>query len=115
MAIRNLCSLLLVATGIALLAANKGSRAEYAGGTIAQIPDGCSGSIQAIDQEFFVFYAKRHAGACHTKKSISSNMGREWIADTWPPHWCHRFSYSAKGGSIFLRSVIPMKTGISRP
>jgi len=35
-----------------------GSRAEYAGGTIAQIPQGCSGSIQAADDQFFVFYAK---------------------------------------------------------
>jgi len=59
MPIRNLCVLLLVAGGLTLLAGGKGSRAEYAGGTIAQIPDGCSGSIQAIDVEFFVFYSKK--------------------------------------------------------
>ncbi|MGA2596164.1 MAG: hypothetical protein ABSH09_04030 [Bryobacteraceae bacterium] len=59
MPIRNLCVLLLAAGGLALPAGGKGSRAEYAGGTIAQIPDGCSGSIQAIDDEFFVFYSKK--------------------------------------------------------
>jgi hypothetical protein len=42
-----------------LLAGSKGSRAEYAGGTILQIPDGCSGSIQAVDDQFFVFYSKK--------------------------------------------------------
>jgi hypothetical protein len=40
-------------------AAGSGSRAEYAGGTILQIPQGCSGNIQAVDERFFVFYAKK--------------------------------------------------------
>jgi len=40
-----------------LLAGGHGSRAEYAGGTISQIPDGCSGSIQAVDDQYFVFYS----------------------------------------------------------
>ncbi len=42
-----------------LFAGSKGSRAEYAGGTILQIPDGCSGSIQAVDDQYFVFYSKK--------------------------------------------------------
>src|SRR5438105_14712292 len=42
-----------------LLAGGNGSRAEYAGGTISQIPGGCSGSIQAMDEQFFVFYSKK--------------------------------------------------------
>lgn len=35
-----------------------GGSAEYVGGTIAQIPPGCAGIVQAVDQEYFVFYAK---------------------------------------------------------
>lgn len=42
-----------------LAAGDKGGRAEYAGGTIAQIPEGCSGRIQASDEQYFVFYAKK--------------------------------------------------------
>ena len=42
-----------------LMAGSNGSRAEYAGGTISQIPGGCSGNIQTIDDQFFVFYAKK--------------------------------------------------------
>lgn len=34
-----------------------GGRAEYVGGTITQIPTGCQGTIQAIDEKFFVFYS----------------------------------------------------------
>lgn len=34
-------------------------RVEYVGGTIAQIPAGCDGTVQAVDQEYFVFYSKR--------------------------------------------------------
>jgi hypothetical protein len=36
----------------------QGGRAEYVGGTIAQIPSGCQGTVQAVDQEYFVFYSK---------------------------------------------------------
>src|ERR1700721_2485371 len=36
-----------------------GGRAEYVGGTITQIPVGCQGSVQAIDELFFVFYSKK--------------------------------------------------------
>lgn len=52
-------ALLLAFLCCSLLAGSKGSRAEYAGGTILQIPDGCSGSIQAVDEQFFVFYSKK--------------------------------------------------------
>jgi hypothetical protein len=34
-----------------------GGRAEYVGGTITQIPAGCQGTLQAIDEKFFVFYS----------------------------------------------------------
>ena len=36
-----------------------GGRAEYVGGTITQIPAGCDGTVQAVDDEFFVFYSKK--------------------------------------------------------
>jgi hypothetical protein len=42
-----------------LLAGDNGGRAEYAGGTISQIPDGCSGSIQTVDDQYFVFYSHK--------------------------------------------------------
>ena len=46
-----------VAACFVLTAGSNGSRAEYAGGTISQIPQGCSGHLQAIDEHFFVFYS----------------------------------------------------------
>src|SRR5947207_15075023 len=58
MTLRNL-SLLSAIVCCPLWAGSKGSRAEYAGGTILQIPDGCSGSIQAVDAQYFVFYSKK--------------------------------------------------------
>jgi len=42
-----------------LSAGGNGGRAEYVGGTIVQIPQGCDGSVQAIDPQYFVFYAKK--------------------------------------------------------
>jgi hypothetical protein len=36
---------------------NLGGRAEYVGGTITQIPFGCQGTVQAVDDRFFIFYA----------------------------------------------------------
>ncbi|HUA20014.1 MAG TPA: hypothetical protein VMB25_14800 [Bryobacteraceae bacterium] len=41
-----------------LMAGVRGGHAEYIGGTIAQIPDGCQGTIQAVDDQYFVFYSK---------------------------------------------------------
>jgi len=35
-----------------------GSRVEYVGGTIAQIPAGCQGYAQTLDERFFVFYSR---------------------------------------------------------
>ncbi len=58
MAVRK-TGLALILASCALLAGGKGSRAEYAGGTISQIPDGCNGSIQAVDDRYFVFYSKK--------------------------------------------------------
>lgn len=40
-----------------VFAGDSGSRAEYVGGTIAQIPSGCHGSVQVTDSDYFVFYA----------------------------------------------------------
>jgi len=39
-------------------AGRNGGHAEYVGGTIAQIPEGCSGTIAALDEQYFVFYSK---------------------------------------------------------
>jgi hypothetical protein len=44
---------------IGLWASPNGGRAEYIGGTIADIPGGCPGVIQAIDEQYFVFYSRR--------------------------------------------------------
>jgi hypothetical protein len=38
-------------------ARNLGGRAEYVGGTIKQIPTGCQGTVEAMDDRFFVFYS----------------------------------------------------------
>lgn len=50
---------LLVTLG--LWAGPHGGQAKYIGGTIAEIPDGCSGSLQAIDEQYFVFYSHKAA------------------------------------------------------
>jgi len=42
-----------------LSAGARGPRAEYVGGTIPQIPDGCSGVVNAVDEQYFVFYSKK--------------------------------------------------------
>jgi hypothetical protein len=41
-----------------LIAGQPGSRVQYVGGTIAQIPQGCSGRAETIDEQYFVFYSK---------------------------------------------------------
>jgi hypothetical protein len=43
----------------ALSAGGNGSHAEYVGGTISKIPDGCSGTVAAVDEQFLVFYSKK--------------------------------------------------------
>jgi hypothetical protein len=40
-----------------LLASGSGGHAEYVGGTITQIPAGCHGTVQAVDEQYFVFYS----------------------------------------------------------
>lgn len=45
--------------GPAVYPANIGSRADYVGGTISQIPEGCSGMVAAVDPQFFVFSAHK--------------------------------------------------------
>src|SRR3982074_612197 len=40
-----------------LVAAGKGGRAAYSGGTVSAIPHGCEGRVQAVDEQFFVFYS----------------------------------------------------------
>jgi hypothetical protein len=40
-------------------ARSSGGHAEYVGGTISQIPDGCSGTVTAVDEQYFVFYSKK--------------------------------------------------------
>src|SRR5580658_1435563 len=40
-----------------LPARSLGGHAEYIGGTITQIPAGCQGTVQALDERFFVFYS----------------------------------------------------------
>lgn len=51
-----LAGLLLVASSI-VIAGGSGGRAEYVGGTVAQIPSGCKGNVQATDEDFLVFYS----------------------------------------------------------
>lgn len=52
-------ALLLFLLCAGLLAGMKGHRAEYVGGTISEIPGGCQGSVQAQDEQFFVFYSQK--------------------------------------------------------
>lgn len=59
MDIRRLCLLMtLLGTALPVAGRNYGSRMEYVGGTIAQIPEGCSGRAQTTDAKYFVFYSR---------------------------------------------------------
>jgi hypothetical protein len=51
-------AILLSLLGGCLIAGQPGSRVQYVGGTIVQIPQGCSGRAQTLDEQFFVFYSK---------------------------------------------------------
>ena len=53
LAVPGLLACLVLAAG-----GNNGSQAEYVGGTISQIPAGCGGMVQAVDNDSFVFYSK---------------------------------------------------------
>jgi len=51
--------LLFLLVSSLLPAGGNGGHAEYVGGTIQQIPDGCSGTMTAVDEQYFVFYSKK--------------------------------------------------------
>jgi hypothetical protein len=53
--------ILAAAVGAAIPAcrAEQGARVEYMGGTRADLPNGCSGVLQAIDEKYLVFYSKK--------------------------------------------------------
>ena len=38
--------------------AANGGRVEYVGGTISQIPPGCDGVVEAVDDQYLAFYSK---------------------------------------------------------
>ena len=48
----------LLACLVLFAGGNRGSQAQYVGGTISQIPAGCGGTVQAADDAYFVFYSK---------------------------------------------------------
>jgi hypothetical protein len=55
----SLLALLLLTGGMCFITArDTGGRVEYVGGTIAQIPAGCQGHAQTLDEQFFVFYSR---------------------------------------------------------
>lgn len=43
----------------ALAAGDRGARADYVGGTRADIANHSGGSLEAIDEQYFVFYSKK--------------------------------------------------------
>jgi len=49
---------LLLAGAYLATARDTGGRVEYVGGTIAEIPAGCQGVAQTLDDKFFVFYSR---------------------------------------------------------
>jgi len=53
-----LSAIFAITLGVALYAGTPGSRVQYVGGTIVQIPQGCSGRAQTVDEQFFVFYSR---------------------------------------------------------
>ena len=48
---------ILILFTVTALAGSRGGRAEYVGGTISEIPDGCSGQLDSVDEQYFVFYS----------------------------------------------------------
>ena len=60
-----------------LSAGGKGSHADYVGGTISQIPDGCSGTVTAVDEQYFVFYSKKASWRVPYDKSNLLEYGQK--------------------------------------
>lgn len=58
---RRVCPLVFIAIFAAPIssAGEPGARAEYVGGTRSEIPGNCTGSLQVIDEQYFVFYAHK--------------------------------------------------------
>ncbi len=52
-------ALSLVLSVVCLAGGKPGSRLEYVGGTISEIPQGCSGLAQLTDDVYFVFYSHK--------------------------------------------------------
>ena len=50
--------LLVAGSAVHAIAADSGVRAEYIGGTRAEIPAGETGNLQATDERYLVFYSK---------------------------------------------------------
>lgn len=48
----------LLAAG-ALARAESGSRVSYVGGTLSQFPQGCGGALDAVDQNYVVFWTRK--------------------------------------------------------
>ncbi|MGH9666573.1 MAG: hypothetical protein ACRD9L_19280 [Bryobacteraceae bacterium] len=51
------CALLAGLLAGAMAASGPGGKVEYVGGTRADIPSGCTGKVQVIDPQYFVFYS----------------------------------------------------------
>jgi hypothetical protein len=51
---------LLVTLGAVCIVSGRdtGARVEYVGGTISQIPPGCQGYAQTLDEQSFIFYSR---------------------------------------------------------
>jgi hypothetical protein len=54
-------AMLLLGVCSLVAAGGNGGRAEYVGGTVSQIPEGCSGTVAAVDEQYFVFYSRNAA------------------------------------------------------
>ena len=111
---KKLAVLTLIACSF-LSAGARGPRAEYVGGTIPQIPDGCSGIVNAVDEQYFVFYSKKASWRVPYDKinlvEYGQKVDRRYIAAALlSPYSC-----LLRSGVIFSPSVIRMTTTISRP
>src|SRR6266404_3118499 len=75
---------LALLVSLMLTAGGNGSRAEYVGGTISQIPDGCQGTVQAVDSQYFVFYSKNARWRVPYDKinllEYGQKVGRRYVA-----------------------------------